>query len=40
LPKLLLALTWLTGYLDPTLAELMGKSGTFAQCSPVRHSAR
>jgi hypothetical protein len=31
--------TWLTSYLDPQLAALLSRSGTFAQCSPDRHSA-
>jgi hypothetical protein len=31
--------TWLTSHLDPQLAVLLSRSGTFAQCSPDRHSA-
>ena len=30
--------TWLTNYLDPLLAALVSRSGTFAQCQPDRHS--
>ena len=30
--------TWLTNYLDPQLAALLSRSGTFAQCQPDRHS--
>ena len=28
---------WLTNYLDPQMAALMGRSGTFASCTPDRH---
>ena len=31
--------TWLTNYLDPQLAALLSRSGTFAQCSQGRHTA-
>ena len=31
--------TWLTNHLDPQLAALHGRSGTFAQCQPFRHCA-
>lgn len=31
--------TWLTSYLDPQLATLFGRSGTFTQCTPARHVA-
>lgn len=31
--------TWLTSHLDPQLAVLLSRSGTFGQCSPDRHSA-
>lgn len=30
--------TWLTNYLDPQLAALLSRAGTFAQCSPDRHA--
>jgi hypothetical protein len=30
--------TWLTTYLDPLLAVLLGRSGPFAQCTPERHA--
>lgn len=30
--------TWLTHYLDPQLAALLGRSGPFAQCSLDRHT--
>jgi len=29
--------TWLTQHLDPQLAALLGRSGTFSQCQPDRH---
>ncbi|HEY6795673.1 MAG TPA: DUF4913 domain-containing protein [Kineosporiaceae bacterium] len=29
--------TWLTTYLDPILAVLLGRVGPFAQCTPDRH---
>lgn len=31
--------TWLTTFLDPQLAALLSRSGTFAQCSQGRHTA-
>jgi hypothetical protein len=31
--------TWLTSYLDPQLAALLARSGTFAQCSTDRHTS-
>lgn len=31
--------TWLTSYLDPQLAALLARSGTFSQCSLSRHVA-
>jgi hypothetical protein len=30
--------TWLTNFLDPQLAALLGRSGPFAQCTPERHA--
>jgi hypothetical protein len=30
--------TWLTNHLDPQLAALHSRSGTFAQCQPERHA--
>jgi hypothetical protein len=30
--------TWLTTYLDPNLAVLLGRSGPFAPCTPDRHA--
>jgi len=30
---------WLTNYLDPQLAALTNRAGTFAQCTPDRHAA-
>jgi hypothetical protein len=30
--------TWLTSFLDPQLAVLLSRSGTFAQCTPDRHA--
>lgn len=31
--------TWLVGYLDPQLPVLLGRSGPFAGCTEIRHSA-
>jgi hypothetical protein len=31
--------TWLTNYADPQLAALLSRSGTFATCTPDRHTA-
>jgi hypothetical protein len=31
--------TWLTNYVDPQLAALLARSGTFATCTPDRHAA-
>jgi hypothetical protein len=30
--------TWLTSYLDPQFAALLSRSGTFATCTPERHT--
>ena len=30
--------TWLTNYADPQLAALLHRSGTFARCTPDRHT--
>jgi Domain of unknown function (DUF4913) len=31
--------TWLTNYLDPQLAALLSRSGTFARCTSDRHAS-